>query len=67
LFLKKIYKPKKFREITPQDARKLQGFPNNFIYHPQDAIAKKQFGNAVPIPVVQAVARNLLEIIRPDY
>jgi DNA (cytosine-5)-methyltransferase 1 len=67
LFLKKIYKPKKFREITPQDARKLQGFPDNFIYHPQSAIAKKQFGNSVPITVVEAVARNLLEIIRPDY
>jgi DNA (cytosine-5)-methyltransferase 1 len=66
LFLKKIYKPKKFREITPQDARKLQGFPDNFIYHLQPAIAKKQFGNAVPVIVVEAVARNLLEIILPN-
>lgn len=63
LFLHKIYKPKKYREITASDARKLQGFPDDFQYHEREDIAKKQFGNAVPVPVVESVARELLKVI----
>ncbi|WP_332863115.1 DNA cytosine methyltransferase [Pannus brasiliensis] len=63
LFLQKIYKPKKYREITASDARKLQGFPADFEYHKREDIAKKQFGNAVPVPVVEYVARELLKAL----
>ncbi|MEH2374097.1 MAG: DNA cytosine methyltransferase [Nostoc sp.] len=44
-------------------ACKFQGFPANFEYHEKDDIARKQFGNAVPIPVVEYVARELLSIL----
>jgi DNA (cytosine-5)-methyltransferase 1 len=64
LFLEKIYRPRKYREITAKDARKLQGFPSDFIYHEKEEIAKKQFGNAVPVPVVEYVAKNVLEMIK---
>jgi DNA (cytosine-5)-methyltransferase 1 len=64
LFLQKIYKPKKYREITASDARKLQGFPADFEYHEREDLAKKQFGNAVPVPVVESVARELLKVYR---
>ncbi|MFM6008925.1 MAG: DNA cytosine methyltransferase [Sphaerospermopsis kisseleviana] len=63
LFLEKIYKPKKYIPITAKHACKLQGFPANFAYHQKDEVAKKQFGNAVPIPVVEYVAKELLSII----
>lgn len=61
LFLEKIYKPHKYIPITAKHACKLQVFPPDFEYHKNDEIAKKQFGNAVPI--VDCVAKELLRII----
>lgn len=63
LFLEKIYKTKKYIPITAKHACKLQGFPKDFKYHEKDDIARKQFGNAVPIPVIEYVAKELLKII----
>jgi DNA (cytosine-5)-methyltransferase 1 len=63
LFLEKIYQPQKYIPITAKHACKLQGFPLNFEYHKKDEVAKKQFGNAVPVPVVEYVAKELLRIL----
>ncbi len=63
LFLEKIYRPKKYIPLTAKHACKLQGFPIDFEYHPKNEVAKKQFGNAVPVPVVEYVAKELLKII----
>lgn len=63
LFLEKIYHPKKYIPITAKHACKLQGFPHDFAYHKKDEVAKKQFGNAVPVPVVEYVAKELIKII----
>ncbi|WP_414578288.1 DNA cytosine methyltransferase [Anabaena sp. CCY 9402-a] len=64
IFLEKIYKNKQYIPITGKHACKLQGFPTDFKYHEKDDIAKKQFGNAVPIPVVEYVVKELLKIIK---
>lgn len=63
IFLEKIYKKKKYIPITAKHACRLQGFPSDFEYHEKDDIARKQFGNAVPVPVVEHVAKELLKII----
>ncbi len=63
IFLEKIYKQKNFIPIMAKHACKLQGFPTNFEYHEKDDIARKQFGNAVPVPVVEYVAKELLSIL----
>ncbi|MFN6517573.1 MAG: DNA cytosine methyltransferase [Nostoc sp. CreGUA01] len=63
IFLEKIYRQKNFIPITAKHACKLQGFPTNFEYHEKDDIARKQFGNAVPVPVVEYVAKELLSIL----
>jgi DNA (cytosine-5)-methyltransferase 1 len=63
LFLEKIYQPRKYIVITAEQACKLQRFPENFESHQKDEIAKKQFGNAVPILVVEYVAKELLRIV----
>ncbi|MBD2138283.1 DNA cytosine methyltransferase [Anabaena sp. FACHB-1237] len=63
IFLEKIYHPRKYIPITAKHACKLQGFPDDFTYHKKDEVAKKQFGNAVPIPVVEYVTKELLKII----
>jgi len=49
------------RRITPREAARIQGYPDSFKVHPEDASAYKQFGNAVAVPVVEAVLTDLLE------
>ena len=63
LFLEMVYKPKRYIPISAKHACKLQGFPADFVYHQKDEVAKKQFGNAVPVPVVEYVAKELLRTI----
>ncbi|MGD1702587.1 DNA (cytosine-5-)-methyltransferase [Dapis sp. BLCC M229] len=60
LFIKEIYRKKKYRYITAKDCGKLQGFPSCFRAHSRENIAKKQFGNAVSIPVVYYLAKSLV-------
>tara|TARA_Y100000590_G_scaffold182607_1_gene208086 strand:- start:17984 stop:19012 length:1029 start_codon:yes stop_codon:yes gene_type:complete len=57
------------RKLTPNECRKLQGFPSGFIL-PYDLVSDsqlyKQFGNTVAIPVVREIAkaiRRSLEIL----
>lgn len=54
------------RMLTPRECARLQGFPEDFVPHPSKSVAYKQFGNAVPVPVVRAVAQNALEAVK-DY
>lgn len=47
------------RKLTPNEIRKLQGFPENFKLHSSDVQAYKQLGNAVAVPVIRAIAKEL--------
>ena len=49
------------RKLTPRECARLQGFPEQFIIAVSDTQAYKQFGNSVAVPVVRAVAKELLE------
>lgn len=53
------------RKLSPREAARLQGFPDNFIV---DAVSisqmHKQFGNSVAVPVVQAVGKSLLNCLK---
>mgnify|MGYP003126293158 FL=1 len=51
------------RRLTPLEARRLQGFPDNFEIPVSDAQAYKQFGNAVPVSVVREIAKNVISHI----
>jgi DNA (cytosine-5)-methyltransferase 1 len=51
------------RKLTPNEARKLQGFPEGFIIPVSDGQAYKQFGNAVPVPVIRAIAERMVKFI----
>ncbi|WP_159784330.1 DNA (cytosine-5-)-methyltransferase [Sodalinema gerasimenkoae] len=62
-FIEKIYKPRKFKPISAQDYARLQGFPDNFMMARREAIARKQFGNAVSVPVVYHLTRSLLNVL----
>lgn len=57
------------RKITPREAARLQGYPESFKIVVSDNQAYRQFGNAVAIPVVRAVALKLkyyLKLIELD-
>lgn len=49
------------RRITPRECARLQGFPDEFLPHPIDSYAYKQFGNSVSVPVIEAVVSDFLE------
>lgn len=55
------------RKLTPREAGRLQGFPDEFILNKSNVQAYKQFGNSVTIPVVYAVANNMREQIMDLY
>ncbi|MGB3205626.1 MAG: DNA cytosine methyltransferase [Crinalium sp.] len=63
MFIREIYKKRKFKPISAQDYARLQGFPEWFVIANNENIAKKQFGNAVPVPIVRYLAKALLKII----
>jgi len=47
------------RKLTPREAARLQGFPEDYIIPVSDAQAYKQFGNSVCVPVVKAIAMQM--------
>lgn len=51
------------RRLTPREQLRLQGFPDDWKIVCSDAQTRKQVGNAVPVPMVQAVIERLVEHI----
>ncbi|MDF1659892.1 MAG: DNA cytosine methyltransferase [Verrucomicrobiales bacterium] len=51
------------RMLTERECARLQGFPEEFKTHPSKLHAYKQFGNAVPVPLVSEVAKYALNEI----
>ncbi len=48
------------RRLTPRECARLMGFTDKFKISVSDTQAYKQFGNSVAVPVVSAVAKNLI-------
>lgn len=48
------------RMLTPRECSKLQGFPKDFIIPVSNSQAYRQFGNSVCIPVIEAVAKEMV-------
>ena len=51
------------RKLTPRECARLQGFPEEFIIPVSDTRAYKQFGNSVAVPVVRAIAKNMINTL----
>jgi len=49
------------RRLTPRECLLLQGFPKDFKITVSDFQIKKQAGNAVPVPMIRAVAIQMLK------
>ena len=51
--------------MTPREAARLQGFPEDFINDKvSNAQTSKQFGNSVCVPVIAAVAKQMKKHIK---
>ena len=48
------------RKLAPRECARLQGFPDTFEIDPSDNQAWQQFGNAVPVNIVKAIAEKMI-------
>lgn len=56
-------KGKNPRKVTPREAARLQGFPENFIIPVSDTQAYKEFGNSVCVLTVHAIAEKMVQFL----
>lgn len=49
------------RRLHPIECRRMMGFPEWFSIDPRRGQAYKQFGNAVVVPVIEAIGKRMLE------
>ena len=54
-------KNKNPRKLTPREAARLQGFDDSFIIPVSDVQSYKQFGNSVSVPVIKAIAKEIIK------
>ncbi|MBO4752933.1 MAG: DNA (cytosine-5-)-methyltransferase [Bacteroidales bacterium] len=52
------------RKLSPRECARLQGFPDDFIIHPNPQQAYKQFGNSVTINVLQYIVEEIANSLR---
>ena len=52
------------RRLTPRELFRLQGFPDDFLIPESVSAARRLTGNAVPVPMAQAVIRKVLDVYR---
>lgn len=57
-------KNKNPRKLTPREAARLQGFPDDFKLVVSDMQLYKQFGNSVPTKMIEAVAKNVYKALK---
>lgn len=48
------------RPLTPREAARLQGFPDNFVFYGTRHDVRHQIGNAVPPPLAEAVGKEIM-------
>ncbi|MEX0622252.1 MAG: DNA (cytosine-5-)-methyltransferase [Candidatus Woykebacteria bacterium] len=53
------------RRLTPRECARLQGFPDDFKIPVSDTQAYRQFGNAVAVPVIEVLAKQLARYLKP--
>lgn len=51
------------RKMTPREWARLQGFPDSFKFEVSDTQLYKQFGNSVTVNVIEAIAKEIKEVL----
>jgi len=52
------------RRLTPRECARLMGYPEEFKIPVSDTQAYKQFGNSVVVPVVERIAKQVVECLK---
>ncbi|MFV0416672.1 MAG: DNA (cytosine-5-)-methyltransferase [Chthoniobacterales bacterium] len=60
-------KGKNPRKLTPREAARLMGFPDEKPIVVSDTQAYRQFGNAVSPPAVKAIGKNIVAVLREHF
>jgi DNA (cytosine-5)-methyltransferase 1 len=59
--IKQLYDDQKVRRLTPVECERLQGFPDGWTEGQADTQRYKQIGNAVAVPVVEWIVKQLVD------
>ncbi len=54
------------RKLTPREAARLQGFPDDFKLVCSDTQCYKQFGNSVPTKMIEEVAKQVIKALKGE-
>ena len=57
----------KVKRLSPKEGKKMQGFPDNFIFPVTDNQAMKQLGNSVAIYAIEDYAKKIMEALENHY
>lgn len=52
------------RKLTPRECARLQGFPDSFKIPVSNTQAYRQFGNSVPVNVIEKIAKQMIKHIK---
>lgn len=52
------------RPLTPREAARLQGFPDDFVFQGTRGDIRSQIGNAVPPPLAEAIGKSILHTLK---
>lgn len=58
--------PKENRALTPREAARLQGFPDNYVFEGNRWDVRLQIGNAVPPPLAAAIGAQIAKALRGE-
>ena len=54
------------RKLSVLEAKRLQGFPDDFVMPVSDAQAYKQLGNAVSVPIIKMIMKNMIDTFEKE-
>jgi DNA (cytosine-5)-methyltransferase 1 len=60
-FISEVYKKKKYRKISKEEACIIQGFPKDFVLPENRARWMKLVGNSVSVPVIEVLIKSIIE------
>lgn len=54
------------KRITSKEGKRMQGFPESFVFPVSKSAAMKQLGNSVAIPAIQAVGKEMIVLLKKE-